>query len=84
MTCYCYSDYIWVSYNMYVSESHTSETNNSCIVFKSGNYYEHIGSREMKNERGQITSFGTLVNWKKYFLEPHEDRDRKLKLLLEL
>jgi hypothetical protein len=81
MMCYCYNDYRYVSYSMYVGGGRSEETINDYLYFKAGNYYEHLGAREMKNENGKIVGFGKLENWKKYFLEPHEDRDRKLKLL---
>jgi hypothetical protein len=51
------------------------------IKFESGKYYQHLGAREMKSGE-KIMGFGKLENWTKYFLEPVEDRQRKLKELI--
>jgi hypothetical protein len=83
MMFYCYNDYKSFSYSMYVGDEHTNETKD-IIWFQSGRYYEHMGftnfgtMRLMKSDDGRILSFG---DWKNYFLESDEDRDRKLKLL---
>lgn len=48
------------------------------VVFQKGKYYKHLGAREMLGENNKIVAFGKLDNWKEYFEEPQETRDRKL------
>ncbi len=66
MMCYCHTSYI---------------TEDGWAKFEAGKYYEHLGAREMKDGY-RIVCFGKLESWKNYFLEPHEDRERKLKELI--
>lgn len=64
--CYCHTSYI---------------TEDGWVRFEAGKYYQHLGGREMKSGE-KIVGFGKLKNWTKYFLEPVEDRQRKLKELI--
>ena len=64
MMCLCVKNY----YNM----------KDISIVFHKGKYYEHKGAREMLGENNKIVAFGKLDNWKLYFEEPSETRNRKL------
>lgn len=48
------------------------------IIFYKGRRYKHLGAREMLGENNKIVAFGKLDNWKEYFEEPQETRDRKL------
>lgn len=48
------------------------------ITFYKGRHYKHLGAREMLGENNKIVAFGKLDNWKEYFEEPQETRDRKL------
>jgi len=57
------------------------ECQTTWVRFEVGKYYEHLGGREMKNGE-KIVGFGKLERWKEFFLEPQEDRDRKLKELI--
>lgn len=66
MMCYCHTSCV---------------SEDGWISFESGKYYQHLGAREMKNGQ-KIVAFGKLENWKKYFLEPVEDRERKIKELI--
>ena len=66
MMCYCHKDY---------------KATDGFITFEAGKYYEHLGAREMRSGE-KIVAFGKLDNWKVYFLEPQEDRERKLKELI--
>ena len=50
-------------------------------MFYSGSYYKHKGFNEM-TDGSYIVSFGSLNNLSKYFLTPEEDRDRKIKEIL--
>ena len=67
MKCYCYNDYYHNGYHFFIK----------------GEYYNHIGAREMATQSGITVGFGTLRNWKLYFLEPVEDRDRKINAILD-
>lgn len=48
------------------------------IIFYKGRHYNHLGAREMLGEGNMIVGFGKLDNWKEYFEEPSDTRERKL------
>lgn len=66
MMCYCHTSYL---------------TEVGEVKFEAGKYYKHLGAREMQNGE-KIVGFGKLERWKNFFLEPDEDRERKLKELI--
>ena len=54
------------------------DRNTFAVVFQRDKYYQHLGVCEMLGENNQIVGFGKLENWKEYFEEPSDTRERKL------
>lgn len=66
MYCYCKKTF------------RSRDTELNLAIFEEGKYYFHKGVREMVTDGGLVCAFGKLDNWKEWFEEPWETRNRKL------
>ena len=67
MYLYCHTTYFYRESNI--------------TLFIKGNYYRHLGNQYMTDDK-LIMGFGKLLNLRRYFLLPEEDRERKINDIL--